>query len=155
MKSGRTQHLLLATVTGIAPFVNYTRAMYKDWKNGGNPMPGNHKLYCLQGGSHSWEFGYRKELERIAAEVPWFKFVTTISPWEDAAWTGWRDRPRRRFGPQVHRSLGASAGSHDRVLLRASQHVRNGQGILKRAGWQKGSMFEEVYFIPGKEAAAE
>ncbi len=26
----------------------------------------------------------------------------------------------------------------------------NGQGILKRAGWQKGSMFEEVYFIPGE-----
>jgi hypothetical protein len=31
----------------------------------------------------------------------------------------------------------------------------NGQGILKRAGWQKGSMFDEVYFIPGKEVAAE
>ena len=31
----------------------------------------------------------------------------------------------------------------------------NGQGILKCAGWQKGSMFEEVYFIPGKEAGAE
>jgi hypothetical protein len=31
----------------------------------------------------------------------------------------------------------------------------NGQGILTFAGWQKGSMFEEVYFIPGKEAAAE
>jgi hypothetical protein len=53
VKSGRTQHLLLATVTGIAPFVSYARTMYKDWKNGGNPMPGNHKLYCLQGGSRS------------------------------------------------------------------------------------------------------
>ncbi|PYU05313.1 MAG: hypothetical protein DMG34_08680 [Acidobacteria bacterium] len=31
----------------------------------------------------------------------------------------------------------------------------NGQGILQRAGWQKGSMFEELYFIPGKEVAAE
>ena len=29
------------------------------------------------------------------------------------------------------------------------------QGILARAGWQKGSVFEEVYFIPGKEAGAE
>jgi ferredoxin--NADP+ reductase len=63
--------------------------MYKDWQSGNNPMPGNHKLYCLQGGSRSWEFGYREELDRIAAEVPWFKFVTTISrPWEDAFWTG-------------------------------------------------------------------
>src|SRR6201988_66297 len=89
LKSGRTQHLLLATVTGIAPFVSYVRTMYKDWKTGGNPLPGNHKLYCLQGGSRSWEFGYREELERIAAEVPWLKYVPTISrPWEDAAWTG-------------------------------------------------------------------
>jgi hypothetical protein len=31
----------------------------------------------------------------------------------------------------------------------------NGQGILKRVGWQKGSMFEEPYFIAGKEAGAE
>ena len=35
------------------------------------------------------EFGYREELERLAAEVPWFKFVATINrPWEDAAWKG-------------------------------------------------------------------
>ena len=31
----------------------------------------------------------------------------------------------------------------------------NGQAILARPGWQKGSMFEEVYFILGKEAGAE
>lgn len=29
----------------------------------------------------------------------------------------------------------------------------NGQGILQRAGWLKGSMFEEVYFVPGKETS--
>ncbi len=89
VKSGRAQHLLLATVTGIAPFVTYARALYRDWKSGDNPMPGNHKLYCLLGASRSWEFGYREELERIAGEVPWFKFMATISrPWEDAAWKG-------------------------------------------------------------------
>jgi hypothetical protein len=31
----------------------------------------------------------------------------------------------------------------------------NGRGILQRAGWQKNSMFEELYFIPGKEVATE
>src|SRR5205814_352159 len=47
------------------------------------------KLYCLQGASRSWEFGYREELERYAGEVPWFKYVTTVSrPWEDLAWKG-------------------------------------------------------------------
>ncbi|HYL61722.1 MAG TPA: FAD-binding oxidoreductase, partial [Candidatus Methylomirabilis sp.] len=56
LRSGRTNHLLLATVTGIAPFVSYTRTLYHDWKNGGQPMPGPHKFYCIQGGSRSWEF---------------------------------------------------------------------------------------------------
>src|ERR1700719_4291165 len=31
----------------------------------------------------------------------------------------------------------------------------NGQGILPRGGWQKGSVFEEVGFLPAKEATAE
>jgi len=89
LRSGRTHHLLLATVTGIAPFVSYVRTLYRDWKAGDSPMPGNHKLYCIQGGSRSWEFGYREELEQVAAEAPWLKYVPTISrPWEDAAWTG-------------------------------------------------------------------
>jgi ferredoxin/flavodoxin---NADP+ reductase len=73
LKSGRTNHLLLATVAGIAPFVSYVRTLYRDWKNGGQPMPGDHKLFCVQGCSRVSEFGYREELEKIAAEVPWFK----------------------------------------------------------------------------------
>jgi len=52
-------------------------------------MPGNHKLFCIQGGSRSWEFGYREEMEKFAADVPWFKYVSTISrPWEDEKWSG-------------------------------------------------------------------
>src|SRR5271157_4930989 len=74
LRSGRKHHLLLSTVTGIAPFVSYVRTLYRDWKEGNSPMPGDHKLYCLLGGSRSWELGYRDEMEKVAAEVPWFKF---------------------------------------------------------------------------------
>lgn len=31
--------------------------------------------------------------------------------------------------------------------------IETGKGILQRAGWKKESMFEEVYFQPGKEVA--
>src|SRR5437016_14668598 len=68
LRSGRTNHLLLSTVTGLAPFVSYARTLYRDWKSGNSPMPGNHKLFCLQGGSRAWEFGYRDEMEKYAAE---------------------------------------------------------------------------------------
>src|SRR6266852_1099531 len=33
-KSGRTNHFLVCTVTGVAPFVSYVRTLYKDWKEG-------------------------------------------------------------------------------------------------------------------------
>jgi ferredoxin--NADP+ reductase len=155
LKSGRTNHLLLATVTGIAPFVSYARTLYRDWKSGNSAMPGNHKLYCLQGGSRSWEFGYREELERIASEVPWFKYVATISrPWEDPSWTGETGRVDdlvRRYTAE----WGLKPADTTGYLCGHPSMCENGQGILTRAGWQKGSMFEEVYFIPGKEAGAE
>jgi len=80
LRSGRTNHLLLSTVTGLAPFVSYVRTLYKDWRSGNSPMPGNHKLYCLQGGSRSWEFGYRDEMEKFAAEAPWFPPVAHPLP---------------------------------------------------------------------------
>src|SRR6476660_959588 len=79
LRRGRIQHLLVSTVTGIAPFVSYVRTLYHDWVGGTSPMPGNHKLYCLQGASRSWEFVYRDELVRFAEEVPWFKYVATVS----------------------------------------------------------------------------
>jgi ferredoxin--NADP+ reductase len=155
LRSGRTNHLLLATVTGIAPFVSYVRTLYKDWKNGGTPMPGNHKLYCLQGGSRSWEFGYREELERFAAEVPWFKYVATISrPWEDAGWKGETGRVDDLVRKYVA-DWGLKPADTTGYLCGHPSMCENGQGILSRAGWQKSSVFEEVYFIPGKEAGAE
>src|SRR6201987_443414 len=143
LRSGRTNHLLLATVTGLAPFVSYARTLYKDWKSGNSPMPGNHKLFCLQAGSRSWEFGYRDEMEKYAAEAPWLRYVTTVSrPWEDPEWrgeTGRVDDLIRKYtdvwGLEPKQTTGYLCG-HPSM-------VENGREILQRAGWQKGSMFEE------------
>jgi ferredoxin--NADP+ reductase len=155
LRSGRTNHLLLATVTGIAPFVSYVRTIYKDWKNGGEFMPGAHKLFCIHGASRSGEFGYREELERIAAEVPWFKYVPTISrPWEDAAWKGQTGRVDDLVRLYVS-EWGLKPEETTGYLCGHPSMCENGQGILSRAGWKNGSTFEEVYFVPGKEAGAE
>ena len=66
LKSGHRNHLLLSTVTGIAPYVSYIRTLNADWK--ANKFPGELRLYVIQGASRSWEFGYRDELERIASD---------------------------------------------------------------------------------------
>lgn len=150
LRSGRANHLLLATVTGLAPFVSYARTLYRDWKSGNSPMPGDHKLYCLQGGSRSWEFGYRDEMEKYAAETPWFKYAATVTrPWEDTAWhgeTGRVDDLIRKYTDLWQlRPEDTTA-----YLCGHPSMVESGRGILQRAGWQKGSMLEEVYFQPAK-----
>lgn len=151
LRSGRKNHLLICTVTGIAPYVSYVRTIYADWKKGAESMPGEHKLYCVQGASRSWEFGYRDELERIAAEVPWLKYVATVSrPWEDAAWQGEKGR-----ADDLIRKYGGEWGLHpDETTAYLCGHpamVENGRGILLRGGWKKDAIQDEVYFPLGHD----
>ena len=152
--SGRKNHLLACTVTGVAPFVSYVRTLYHDWKKGGSPYPGEHKLFCLHGASRSWEFGYREELEAYAKEAPWFKYVPTVSrPWEDADWngeTGRVDDLLRKYADL----WGLKAAETTGYLCGHPAMVENVRGILHRAGWKKDAVVEEVYFQPAKNAAA-
>src|SRR5258706_10412956 len=151
LKSGRTNHLLLATVTGLAPFVSYVRTLYKDWKAGNSPMPGNHNFFFIQGGSRSREFGYREEMERYGAERPWLKYVSTINrPREDEKWTGQTGRVEDLVC-QYATEWGLKAAETTGYLCGHPKMVENCRGILQRAGWQNGSLFEEVYFQPAKE----
>lgn len=153
LKSGRKNHLLLSTVTGAAPYVSYVRTIFADWKKGTAPMPGEHRLFCVQGASRSWEFGYRDELEKLAAEAPWFKYVCTVSrPWEDAAWAGERGRVDDLIRKYVD-VWNLKPEDTTAYLCGHPNMVENGRGILERAGWNKKGMQDEVYFIPGKEPA--
>jgi len=155
LRSGRTNHLLISTVTGIAPFVSYVRTIYRDWKNGGSPMPGEHKFFCLQGASQAFEFGYREELERYASEVPWFRYIPTVSrPWDNAAWTGETGRVDdllRKYTDEW-RLLPDKTTAY---LCGHPKMIENSRGILHRAGWKKDAIFEEAYFqVAAKEAGA-
>jgi ferredoxin--NADP+ reductase len=147
-KSGHTKHLLLCTVTGIAPFVSYVRTLLRDFKEG--QFGGEHKLYLLNGASRSWEFGYHDEIEKAVKDAPWLKYVATISrPWEDPKWTGETGRVDdlvRKYTDE----WGLSGKDTTAYLCGHPTMIENGKGILHRHGWEKESMFEEVYFIPGK-----
>ena len=152
LNSGRRNHLLLATVTGAATYVSYIRTVYSDWKKGTSPMPGEHRFFCVQGASRSWEIGYRDELEEVAAQAPWLKYVSTVSrPREDTAWAG----ERGRVDDLVRKYIDLWELKPEDTTAYLCGHpnmVENGRGILERAGWTKKGMRDEVYFIPGKEA---
>ncbi len=150
--TGRTHHLLLCTVTGIAPFVSFARGLLTDWKEG--RFKGEHRLYVVHGASLSREFGYRDEMARIAAEVPWLTYVPTVSrPWDDPEWTGETGRVDdliRKYADQ----WGLDTSTTTAYLCGHPEMVEHGKAILRRRGWKKEALKEEVYFLP-KHAATE
>jgi ferredoxin--NADP+ reductase len=151
MQSGHKNHLLIATVTGAAPYISYVRTMYKDWKEG--KLTGDHKLFILFGASKSFEFGYEQELAKFAAEVPWLKFVPTVSrPWDDPAWKGEVGRVDELI--RKYTDMWGLAGDNATAYLCGHPDmIEHGKGILKRRGFVKEGMREEVYWIPPKAGA--
>lgn len=147
----RSNHLMVCTVTGIAPFVSWARSMLKDWNEG--KFKGEHKLFLLNGASRSWEFGYHDELQAIANQVPWLKYVPTVSrPWEDEKWTGETGRADDLL--RKYADLWGLTGENSIAYLCGHpEMIEHGKGILKRKNFPKEAMKEEVYWIPAKEAA--
>jgi ferredoxin--NADP+ reductase len=146
LRSGRTNHLLLSTVTGVAPFVSYVRTVYRDWHSGTGPMPGKHKFFCLQGASRCFEFGYREELERYASEAPWFTYVPTVSrPWDEPHWSG----ETGRVEDLLRKYTEAWRLRPDETTAYLCGHpkmIENCRGILERAEWKKEAVLEEAYY---------
>lgn len=146
----RKNHLMISTVTGVAPFVSYVRTLFQDWKEG--RFAGDHHLFLLNGASRSWEFGYREELEKYAREASWFTYVPTISrPWEDDKWKGEVGRADdliRKYADQ----WGCQGQNTIAYLCGHPEMVEHAKGIMKRTGFQKENLKEEVYWVPAKAA---
>jgi len=149
-QEGHTNHLMLSTVTGVAPFVSYARSLHKEWREG--RFSGEHKLFLLNGASRSWEFGYREELEELAASVPWLTCVFTVSRhWEDDGWKGEVGRVDELIRKYAD-AWGCTAQNSVAYLCGHPEMVEHGKGILRRAGFQKENLKEEVYWVPTKAA---
>jgi ferredoxin--NADP+ reductase len=144
-KSGHKKHFLVSTVTGVAPYCSMVRTLYRDWKEG--KYPAEMKIYVLHGASRSWELGYREELERMAAEAPWLKYVPTVSrPWEDKAWSGEVGRCEdvlRKYSDQFELNPADTTG----YLCGHPEMIDKAKGILERCGFAKESLREEQYWV--------
>jgi ferredoxin--NADP+ reductase len=77
-------HVMVATVTGIAPFVS----MLRHWLEG---PADDRRMYVLEGASFHDELGYDEELRELAARHSNVQFVPTCSRPKDPrniSWTG-------------------------------------------------------------------
>jgi ferredoxin--NADP+ reductase len=149
LQSGRKRHLMLATVTGVAPYVSFVRTLYRQWKQ--RRMPADIELFLLHAASRSWELGYREELQRIAGEVPWLKYVPTVSrPWEDPAWQGETGRIEdllRKYADLWD----CGPGETTAYLCGHAMMIESAAGILKRRGFPKENLLQEYYWVPPKQ----
>ena len=148
----RKNHLMLSTVTGVAPFVSYVRTLFADWKK--RTFAGDHNLFLLNGASRPCEFGYREELVRFSEQAPWFTYVPTISrPWEDEDWKGEVGRVDdliRKYADQ----WGCTGANSIAYLCGHPEMIEHAKGILKRIGFEKQNIKEEIYWVPTKAASA-
>lgn len=144
-----TNHLLISTVTGVAPFVSFVRKLSKDWKEGS--FDGTHKLFLLNGASRPWEFGYLDELRQFEKELPWFKYVPTVSrPWDHADWPGEIGRADdilRKYADHWELEPGNTLA----YICGHPEMIDRSKAILKRRGFtDKAAVKEEIYWIPQK-----
>jgi ferredoxin/flavodoxin---NADP+ reductase len=150
IKSGHSNHFMVATVTGAAPYISMLRRLICDVREG-KPAPG--KMLVLHAGSVSEELGYIPEFSAAARELLWFEYVPTISRcWLDPHWTGERGRAED-IARKYLDAAGFTAADTTAYLCGNPQMTENMKGLLKRAGFEKESIKEELYWPAEKGAA--
>jgi ferredoxin--NADP+ reductase len=149
-KSSHKQHLLVCTVTGVAPYVSMARTLAREARLGRHPSA---KLVVMQAASRSWEFAYRDELEALAHEFPWISYIPVVSrPWEDPEWKGEVGRVEDVLRKYID-ELNLAPPKTTVYLCGHPQMIENGKGILRRRGFARESIRGEVYWAPQKEAS--
>ncbi len=138
-----THHLMLATVTGVAPFVSILRTQQIERERG---AAGNHQFVVIHGASQSAEFGpYRNELEELS-RAGWLTYIPTVSrPWAEPKWKGETGRIEdivRKYADRLDfdqsNSIAYACGH--------PQMVANVRAILERARFGREQIKAETYF---------
>lgn len=143
--SGHPHHFLVATVTGVAPYVSMARELATR-AEGGPAIP--YRVALLQGASVSAELGYAGELSKLAERHAWFRYIPTISRlWLESDWKGETGRCEDVVRKHLD-ALGFSAQDTTAYACGNPDMIENVKGVLKRAGFAKEAVREEVYWVP-------
>jgi ferredoxin--NADP+ reductase len=85
-----SHHVMVATVTGIAPYVSMIRQFLRDTTTAGGSAQAK-RFYILHGASYCDEFVYDRELARLSeTESHVIQYVPTVSRPADARNASWR-----------------------------------------------------------------
>ena len=140
-KPALPNQLMIATVTGIVPFISILRDYLHQEQSG-------HHFYVLEGASYVDELTYDKELQQLANEhSDLITFVPTISrPTEErnAAWTGETGRVNTivqksvdQFGLAPDDTLIYACGHPDMIEDVKDQFVPKGFRVVEERFWKQ------------------
>lgn len=137
------RHLMLATVTGVAPFISMARTQRLQLARG---EPLRHQMTILHGASYAREFGpYKAELAELSRSG-WLSYFPTISrPWADDGWGGETARVEdvvRKYADQ----RGFDFTNSVAYACGHPQMIENAKGILTRGRFPSAMIREEKYF---------
>ncbi len=145
--SGHPNHFLVATVTGVAPYISMVRN-FAARADAGEKIP--YRLALLQSASFSNEFGYREELTALAEKHKWLTYVPSVSrAWLDPGWTSERGRAEDIVRKHLD-GLGFTAADTTAYACGNPDMIVNVKGVLKRVGFAPEAVKEEIYWIPEK-----
>ena len=143
LDTGVTHHLMLATVTGVAPFVSILRTQQIDRERGATS---NHQFLVIHGASQSADFGtYCSELEELS-RAGWLTYIPTVSrPWAEPSWKGETGRIEDIMRKHADR-LGFDHTNSVAYACGHPQMVANVKEILARARFHKDQIKEEKFY---------
>lgn len=134
-------HLFVATGCGLAPFMSMLRTLDDDRA----PRP----VVLVHGVSYADELGYRREIERWAADPRWsLTYVPTISRPREARNAGWRGRTGRAetvLGPLLG-ELGIRPDGTVAYVCGNPEMTVAVDGILRGAGFDAAAIHKELYW---------
>jgi ferredoxin/flavodoxin---NADP+ reductase len=138
-----THHLMLATVTGVAPFVSILRTHQIDRGRGATS---NQQFVLIHGASHAVDFGpYHSELEELS-RAGWLTYIPTVSrPWTHSGWIGETGRIEDVLRKHADR-LGFDHVNSVAYACGHPQMVANVKAILARARFATEQIKQEKYF---------
>lgn len=148
--AGHKHHFMVATVTGVAPYLSTVRQFVAQARQGAT-IPGN--ITVIEAASLSAELGYDEEFAAYAREFEWLHYIPTVSRvWLDQAWTGERGRAEDVLRKHLD-AAGCDLADTTAYLCGHPQMVANGQGILERAGIPKKSIKSELFWVSPQKGA--
>lgn len=142
-KGGFSRHTLVATVTGIAPYVS----MMRDHMRRMETRPAEDlRFLMLHGASNAEDLRYYGDEMNEIAGAEWLVYIPTISrPLENRDWNGEVGRVEELIRKYTD-MLGFDYLNSVAYACGHPEMIQNARGILERARYPKGQIRVEKYF---------